>query len=230
MPTRQKSSQDSGLNFEAQLWAAADKMRGHMDALEYKHVCLGLGQLAGTTRRGRNHGTDKVAPTPRRVRRTHRHLCHDHQASESRRVKAEVRMQNAGTVFFTSTFIGYDHSLISSNKTLGRTIKEYTLEKFTGDRASNRPDLFLAQNLRGGYLLIEFKRPSKDIDIDRQDQRQAQEYRDDLEPKFGQNEIPLLGKGRDVTAAIQSDPPRLQVLSYEALISAARTQLNWLLS
>lgn len=33
---------DSGLNFEAQLWAAADKMRGHMDASEYKHVCLGL--------------------------------------------------------------------------------------------------------------------------------------------------------------------------------------------
>ncbi len=31
---------DSGLNFEAQLWAAADKMRGHMDASEYKHVCL----------------------------------------------------------------------------------------------------------------------------------------------------------------------------------------------
>src|SRR6266404_5012292 len=38
----QKQSSDSGLNFEAQLWAAADKMRGHMDASEYKHVCLGL--------------------------------------------------------------------------------------------------------------------------------------------------------------------------------------------
>src|SRR5882762_9991590 len=32
----------SGLDFEAQLWAAADKIRGHMDASEYKHVCLGL--------------------------------------------------------------------------------------------------------------------------------------------------------------------------------------------
>jgi type I restriction enzyme M protein len=43
-PTAQKKSNgnDSGLNFEAQLWAAADKMRGHMDASEYKHVCLGL--------------------------------------------------------------------------------------------------------------------------------------------------------------------------------------------
>jgi type I restriction enzyme M protein len=40
--SKKTSSNDSGLNFEAQLWAAADKMRGHMDASEYKHVCLGL--------------------------------------------------------------------------------------------------------------------------------------------------------------------------------------------
>lgn len=124
--------------------------------------------------------------------------------------------------------LGYDHSLISSNKTLARTIEEYASAKFTGDRAFKRPDLFLAQNLRGGYLLVEFKRPAKEID--RQDQRQAQEYRDDLEPKFGQIEILLLGKGRDVTATVQNDPPRLQVFSYEGLISAARTQLDWLLA
>ena len=37
-----KGNTDGTLDFEAQLWAAADKMRGHMDASEYKHVCLGL--------------------------------------------------------------------------------------------------------------------------------------------------------------------------------------------
>ena len=124
--------------------------------------------------------------------------------------------------------LGYEHSLISSNKTLARTIEEYTSVKFTGERASKRPDLFLAQNLRGGFLLIEFKRPSKAID--RQDQQQAQEYRDDLEPKFGQIEILLLGKERDVSASAKNDPPCLQVFGYEALISTARTQLDWLLS
>lgn len=124
--------------------------------------------------------------------------------------------------------LGYDHSLISSNKTLARTIAEYTSEKFTGDRASKRPDLFLAQNLRGGFLLIEFKRPSKAID--RHDQQQAQTYRDDLEPKFGQIEILLLGKERDVTAAAKNDPAGMQVFGYEALISTARTQLDWLLA
>jgi len=38
----QKTANGSNLDFEAQLWEAADKMRGHMDASEYKHVCLGL--------------------------------------------------------------------------------------------------------------------------------------------------------------------------------------------
>jgi type I restriction enzyme M protein len=39
-----KKSNNSGANlgFEAKLWLAADKMRGHMDAAEYKHVALGL--------------------------------------------------------------------------------------------------------------------------------------------------------------------------------------------
>jgi len=123
--------------------------------------------------------------------------------------------------------LGNEHSLIASNKTLARTIDEYTGLKFTGDRATKRPDLFLAQNLRGGYLLIEFKRPTKEIS--RADQSQAAEYRDDLEPKFGEIEILLLGKCRDSSALIQNDPPRLKVFGFEALISAARVQIDWLL-
>lgn len=37
-----KKSNGANLGFEATLWAAADKQRGHMDAAEYKHVVLGL--------------------------------------------------------------------------------------------------------------------------------------------------------------------------------------------
>jgi type I restriction enzyme M protein len=37
-----KSGNGANLGFEQKLWAAADKMRGHMDAAEYKHVALGL--------------------------------------------------------------------------------------------------------------------------------------------------------------------------------------------
>ncbi len=35
-------SNGGNLGFEEKLWQAADKMRGHMDAAEYKHVALGL--------------------------------------------------------------------------------------------------------------------------------------------------------------------------------------------
>lgn len=38
----QKNSKSAALGFEEKLWAAADKLRGHMDAGEYKHVVLGL--------------------------------------------------------------------------------------------------------------------------------------------------------------------------------------------
>ena len=37
-----KSGNGANLGFEEKLWAAADKMRGHMDAGEYKHVALGV--------------------------------------------------------------------------------------------------------------------------------------------------------------------------------------------
>lgn len=39
---KKKNKKFTPLKLEATLWAAADKMRGHMDAAEYKHVVLGL--------------------------------------------------------------------------------------------------------------------------------------------------------------------------------------------
>lgn len=41
---REKKRMNNGANlgFEEKLWQAADKMRGHMDAAEYKHIVLGL--------------------------------------------------------------------------------------------------------------------------------------------------------------------------------------------
>ena len=40
--TEKRNVNGANLGFEQKLWAAADKMRGHMDASEYKHVVLGL--------------------------------------------------------------------------------------------------------------------------------------------------------------------------------------------
>src|SRR6266480_2893217 len=38
----EKKNNGANLGFEETLWQAADKMRGHMDAGEYKHIVLGL--------------------------------------------------------------------------------------------------------------------------------------------------------------------------------------------
>ncbi|MFQ5603397.1 MAG: type I restriction-modification system subunit M [bacterium] len=40
--SQKKNHNGANLGFESKLWAAADKLRGHMDASEYKHVVLGL--------------------------------------------------------------------------------------------------------------------------------------------------------------------------------------------
>ncbi len=37
-----KPNNGANLGFEQKLWAAADKLRGHMNAADYKHVVLGL--------------------------------------------------------------------------------------------------------------------------------------------------------------------------------------------
>src|SRR5271155_4381790 len=37
-----KPNNGANLGFEQTLWQAADKLRGHMDSAEYKHVVLGL--------------------------------------------------------------------------------------------------------------------------------------------------------------------------------------------
>ena len=39
---KQTKASTANLGFEDKLWATADKLRGNMDAAEYKHVVLGL--------------------------------------------------------------------------------------------------------------------------------------------------------------------------------------------
>jgi len=40
--THSKGTNGARLGFEEKLWLAADKMRGHVEVAEYKHIVLGL--------------------------------------------------------------------------------------------------------------------------------------------------------------------------------------------
>ena len=42
MARRKKTDNTAEIGFEQQIWSAADKLRGNMDASEYKNVVLGL--------------------------------------------------------------------------------------------------------------------------------------------------------------------------------------------
>lgn len=124
--------------------------------------------------------------------------------------------------------LGSEYGLVASNSTLAKMLEQRLGAKFTGPRASKRPDLFLTQRMSGGYLLIEFKHPGKPINRDAENQ--AVKYRDDLMPFLNQPiHILMLGKGRAAGVDPRSGPPSLVTTSYVDLISTARTQLDGLL-
>lgn len=122
---------------------------------------------------------------------------------------------------------GTEYSLMSSNITLARVINEYTNKHFSGSRAHKRPDLFLAHNVYRRHLLIEFKRPSHTITRD--DENQAEKYRDDLTPNFGAMNIMVIGKDVDPKISTHYESKDIQLLAYSNIISQARLQLQWLI-
>jgi hypothetical protein len=122
--------------------------------------------------------------------------------------------------------LGSRYALLTSNKTLGRTIEEYTNEKFKGANAKKRPDLLLLNRVDGKHLLIEFKRPKKELDRD--DEAQAQKYRDELGQKFHPMDILLIGGTVDKSLRLNSGNG-IEYVSFADLISRARTELDWLL-
>ena len=122
---------------------------------------------------------------------------------------------------------GVEFSLMTSNKTLARTIEEYTGKKFKGNRKDKRPDLFLARDAHGRHLLIEFKRPKDDVGRDAE--AQAKKYRDDLTPDFGAMTIIIIGGKVDPSMSSSYTESDVHFLNYKSLISRARHSLQWLL-
>lgn len=125
-----------------------------------------------------------------------------------------------------SWILGVEHALLFSNRSLKTIIEKYTEEKYSGKRASKRPDLLLLSDLREEYTLIEFKRPGKSIG--RGEESQAQKYRDDLTPKVSPIRIIMMGKDVDTSLRLNSGKD-IQYLSYAAVCSHARNETDWIL-
>jgi len=125
--------------------------------------------------------------------------------------------------------LGSKYASLASNKTLKRTIEEYTTEKYNGEHGAKRPDLFMMQDSSDRYLLIEFKRPSHNLT--RADEAQARTYRDELGLRLPGKaiDILLMGGGRSPMSTT-NDTTDVKFLSYGDMLSDARFQLDWLLT
>ncbi|WP_419878244.1 hypothetical protein [Brevibacillus centrosporus] len=123
---------------------------------------------------------------------------------------------------------GIEYSMKSSNETLKNVISNYCSQKFKGNREKKRPDLLLANDILNKHLIIEFKRPSKEITRD--DENQAEKYRDDLIPYIGTDiEIMVIGGRIDSGMSRIHSQSTIQLRSYFEIISKAEAQLRWLL-
>lgn len=125
---------------------------------------------------------------------------------------------------------GVEYSLFSSNITLKRQIENFYGQKYVGDRASKRPDLFLTENLNGERLLIEFKRPSHPLSFE--DYQQATAYRNDFYQNALDQQINVFiiggSLGNNLSHQSQREP-NTKLMTFSDLISAARRQYQWLL-
>lgn len=125
--------------------------------------------------------------------------------------------------------LGAQFSLYSSNKTLQRQIEEGFGKKFVGERASNRPDLLLNENLNGECLLIEFKRPAHLLNRD--DYRQATDYRHDLLKYTTKSiQVILIGGRKSPDFPATNLEPDVNAMTFSDIIATARKQLDWQLA
>lgn len=124
---------------------------------------------------------------------------------------------------------GPEYSLFSSNKTLRRIVEDQIGSLYTGDRATQRPDLLLTENLRGEYLLIEFKRPLHSLCRD--DYDQATRYRHELKKHLNQPvRVLVVGGSRSPDFPMENREPDVDAATFLNVISTARRQVEWQLA
>jgi hypothetical protein len=128
-----------------------------------------------------------------------------------------------------STWIlGDDYSVIFSDTNLKRAIHEVLDKRYKGDKELDRPDLLLGRKLDKRLVLIEFKRPS--FTLNRDVERQAVEYKDELAVYFGNQPFELNLMGGKIKQNITEIPQGIKYITYLDIISVAKNRLEWLIN
>lgn len=125
--------------------------------------------------------------------------------------------------------LGDDYSVIFSDTGMKQAIEKVLNKKYKGDDPDKRPDLLFGRNLSRQLCLIEFKRPS--FTLSRDTEKQAIEYRDDLNTYYHNQKIEIILLGGRVKENISSHNERedVQFRTYIDIIGVARQKLIWLI-
>lgn len=125
--------------------------------------------------------------------------------------------------------VGDDYSMIFSDTGMKQAIEKVLNKKYKGDNPDKRPDLLFGRNLSRELCLIEFKRPS--FTLTRDTEKQAIEYRDDLNTYYHNQKIEIILLGGRVKENISSHNERedVQFRTYIDIIGVARQKLIWLI-
>jgi len=125
--------------------------------------------------------------------------------------------------------LGDDYSVIFSDTGMKQAIEKVLSKKYKGDSPDKRPDLLFGRNLSRQLCLIEFKRPS--FTLTRDTEKQAIEYRDDLNTYYHNQKIEIILLGGRVKENISSHNERddVQFKTYIDIIGVSRQKLIWLI-
>lgn len=125
--------------------------------------------------------------------------------------------------------LGDDYSVLFSDTGMKSAIEKILNKKYKGDNPKNRPDLLFGRTLSKKLCLVEFKRPS--FTLTRDTEKQAIEYRDDLNTYFHNQKIEIILMGGRVKENISSHNERDDVFfrTYIDIISVSRQKLIWLI-
>lgn len=125
--------------------------------------------------------------------------------------------------------MGYEYSHFLSNQSLKTAAEQLCNKMYKGQNGNKRPDLFLGMAFNNEKLLIEFKRPSHTLTRD--DEAQAQRYRDELMTLFPNQKIivKLIGGKKADKILTQNNAADLFYHTYTELIINARANYDWLI-
>lgn len=125
--------------------------------------------------------------------------------------------------------LGTAYTFFRSNQTLKRTVEDLLGRKYEGEKASDRPDLLLNEDLNGSCLLIEFKRPSHALNHG--DYIQAISYRHELSKHMSKPiRVLLIGGHRTPDFPVSQREGQVDAYTFNDVIASARRAVDWQLT